>query len=294
MAYAVFKDPADLTNGNMVVFDAGRLDIYNKIDGVRTTTPTTPLKKYKAGSAPIGSWTELPGYWTEQPQVLVSAKKIPTYYARGRLGQQRFTLSCEVQSTGTAMKYQIRPILTFYIGSGGSGTTTVNETREAYGYADVYGGTFIVGTKVTTPQPGIGNLTVSISWQTWMRLGTDQGSPDGKLRRDWRTNSQIYIDKFMVSNSGNISVESQQLVSESNVSYGQALQTQTITGINLGNGTCSWVIRKETQCAGIVGDAGHGGSDIVNTLRLNSYSYTTSAETLTNPTGEVFYLAIGR
>lgn len=294
MAYAVFKDPADLTNGNMVVFDAGRLDIYNKIDGVRTTTPTTPLKKYKAGSAPIGSWTELPGYWTETPQVLVSAKKIPTYYARGRLGQQRFTLSCEVQSTGTAMKYQIRPILTFYIGSGGSGTTTVNETREAYGYADVYGGTFIVGTKVTTPQPGIGNLTVSISWQTWMRLGTDQGSPDGKLRRDWRTNSQIYIDKFMVSNSGNISVESQQLVSESNVSYGQTLQTQTITGINLGNGTCSWVIRKETQCAGIVGDAGHGGSDIVNTLRLNSYSYTTSAETLTNPTGEVFYLAIGR
>ena len=65
MAYTVFKDPADLTNGNMVVFDAGRLDIYNKIDGVRSTVPTTPLKKYKAGSAPIGSWTELPGYWQE-------------------------------------------------------------------------------------------------------------------------------------------------------------------------------------------------------------------------------------
>ena len=131
MAKMIFKDPLDLSNGDMIVLDEGRLDIYNKIDGARSAIPTTPLKKYKAGSAPIGSWTELPGYWQEQPQVLVSIKKVPTYYARGRIGQKRFTLSCEVQATGTPLKYRIRPVLTFYIGSGGSGTKTVNELADA-------------------------------------------------------------------------------------------------------------------------------------------------------------------
>ena len=291
MAYMVCKDPADPENGNAVVFNAGQLDIYNKIDGVRTTTPTTPLKKYKAGSAPIGSWTELPGYWTETPQVLVSAKKIPTYYARGRLGQQRFTLSCEVQSAGTALKFRIRPILTFYIGSGGSGTETVNE--EVPTDVDWNGNETVnfVG-KSTTPRFGAGTLSVSISWQTRARSFYIRLHHNEAYR--WSTNSQIYVDKFKVMSNGAISIESQQLVSESGTAYGQEVQTQTFTGINLGNDTCSWVIRKETQTASR--DTADGGpdADIVNLLRLNSYSYTTSAETLTNPTGEVFYLAIGR
>ena len=290
MAFMVCKDSADPENGNAVVFDAGRLDIYNKIDGARTTTPTTPLKKYKAGSAPIGSWTELPGYWTETPKVLVSVKKVPTYFARGRLGQQRFTLSCEVESTGTAFKYQIRPVLTFYIGSGGSGTETVNE--ELATDVDFYGGVdsvIFVG-KSTTPQPGTGTLTVNISWQTRARSANRFVGNDERFQ--WATSTQIYIDKFKVASNGTISVESQQLVSESNVAYGQAVQTRTISGIDLGSGTCSWVIRKETQ-AGARSTVNGSNQDMVNMLRLNSYSYTTSAETLA-PSGEVFYLAIGR
>lgn len=291
MAFMVCKDPADPENGSAVVFDAGRLDIYNKIDGVRATTPTTPLKKYKAGSAPIGSWTELPGYWTETPKVLVSIKKAPTYYARGRLGQQRFTLSCEVQSTGTAFKYRIRPALTFYIGSGGSGTETVNE--ELATDVDWYGNESVTfGEKSTTPQPGTGTLTVNISWQTRAKSSPRFVGNDECYQ--WTTNTQIYIDKFKVSRAGTISVESQQLVSESGTAYGQAVQTQTFSGIGLGDDTCSWVIRKVTQAASRSTVGGGNVSDMVNLLRLNSYSYTTSAETLTNPTGEVFYLAIGR
>ena len=103
--------------------------------------------------------------------------------------------------------------------------------------------------------------------------------------------SNIYIDKFKVSAAGDISVESQLLVSESGVGYGQGVQTQTFSGIDLGNGTCSWVIRKETQAASR--STVDGRYDIANLLRLNSYSYTTNAETLA-PSGEVFYLAIGR
>lgn len=292
MAFMVCKDPDDPENGNAVVFDSGRLDIYNKIDGTRTTVPTTPLKKYKAGSAPIGSWTELPGYWTETPQVLVSVKAVPTYYARGRLGQQRFTLSCEVQSTGTALKYRIRPILTFCIGSGASGTETVNsQAPDGTTYYWSSSSALRFATKVTTPQSGNGTLTVNISWQTRARgsnkfIGNDE-------RFQWNTNCQIYIDKLKVASDGTISVESQQLVSESGTAYGQAVQTQTFSGIDLGSGTCSWLIRKETQPASVY-DVDAGSTDMVSLLRLNSYSYTTSAETLTNPTGEVFYLAIGR
>lgn len=295
MAYAAFKDPADLTNGDMVVFDAGRLDIYNKIDGVRSTVPTTPLKKYKAGSAPIGSWTELPGYWQEQPQVLVSVKKIPTYYARGRLGQQKFTLSCEVQPTGTALKYRIRPLLTFYITGGASGTETVNESNETGIYddfsSDIRNGSLTFGTRVTTPQPGAGTLTVSISWMTRAR-GTNKYINNDE-RFQWTTNTQIYIDMFKVSSSGEISVGSQRLVNETNVAYGQAVQTQTFSGIDLGSGTCSWRLRKTSQAVSVA-NVDASNTDMSNLLRLNSYSYTTSAETLTNPTGEVFYLAIGR
>lgn len=274
----------------MIELTEGRLDIYNKIDGVRSSVPTTPLKKYKAGSAPIGSWTELPGYWQEQPQVLVSVKKVPTYYARGRLGQQRFTLSCEVQSTGTALKYRIRPVLTFYISSGGSGIKTVNEsidTQDTW-YGDI--GTLTFGEKMTTPQPGAGTLTVNISWQTRARsaprfVGNDE-------RYQWATNCQIYIDKFKVSSAGVLSLESQQLVNETNVAYGQAVQTQTFSGIDLGSGTCSWVIRKVTQ-PGARSTVSAPDVDFINLLRLNNYSYSTSSETL-SPSGEVFFLAIGR
>lgn len=298
MSYAVFKDPNDLENGDMVVLDEGRLDIYNKIDGVRSTVPTTPLKKYKAGSAAIGSWTELPGYWTETPKVLVAAKKLPTYYARHRLGQQRFTISCEVQSTGAAMKYRIRPTAVFYAAAGASGNVTVNEHLE-YNY-DVSGhqnpddGAPLVRTKVTSPQPGSGLLTVNFSWQTRGQMYGNFIRPDGLDRHNWVTNCQIYIDKFKVSAAGEISVESQQLMSETGLDYWQDLQTTTVANIDLGNGTCSWVLRKETQCIRSYEADDGRSTDTENALRLNWYSYTTSAETLTNPTGEVFYLAIGR
>lgn len=289
MAFMVCKDPADPENGNAVVFSAGGLNIYNKIDGVRTTTPTTPLKKYKAGTAPIGSWTELPGYWTETPKVLVSVKKVPTYFARGRLGQQRFTLSCDVQLSEAPLKYKIKPTLTFYISSGGSGTETVNEilSTNVDWYASQGAVTFVG--KSTTPQPGAGTLTVSISWQTRAKSGPIYINNNQCYL--WSTNSQIYIDIFKVSGDGTVSVESQRLVNETGIGYGQGIQTRTFT-VDLGPEMCSWVVRKETQAASRA--TGSGYEDMVSFLRLNSYSYTTSAETLTNPTGEVFYLAIGR
>lgn len=292
MAFMVCKDPDNPENGDAVVLNAGSLNIYNEIDGVRTTEPTTPLKKYKAGTAPIGSWTELPGYWTETPQVIISAKNIPTYYARGALGQQRFTISCTVESTGEAFKYRIYPTMTFYIGSGGSGTVTVNEEldTDTDWYAATDSMTFVP--KSTTPQSGTGTLTVNISWQTQACSGQLYvGSNTSHYR--WTTNTQIYIDKFIVSSTGTISVESEQLVSEVGTAYGQAVQTRTFSGINLGAGTCSWVIRKDTQTNTRSTVQGSIGS-LINLLRLNYYSYTTSAETITNPTGEVFYLAIGR
>ena len=192
-------------------------------------------------------------------------------------------------------KYRIRPVLTFYITGGASGTETVNESNETGIYddfsSDIYNGSLTFGTRVTTPQPGAGTLTVSISWMTRAR-GTNKYINNDE-RFQWTTNTQIYIDMFKVSSSGEISVGSQRLVNETNVAYGQAVQTQTFSGIDLGSGTCSWRLRKTSQAASVA-NVDASNTDMSNLLRLNSYSYTTSAETISNPSGEVFYLAIGR
>lgn len=292
----IFKDPYDPDNGDAVVFDAGRLDIYNKIDGARTATPTTTLSKCKAGKAAANAWTELPGIWRETPTVLISAKKVPTYFARYRYAAQRFTLGCTVAATGAPYKYKIYPSLIFYAGAGGSGTISVNEMK---GYSNVgswYGSDVAprIGTRITSAQHGAGTLSVNLSWQTRAKFTTNVKRPSGFVMRNWRTNCQIYLDKYKVSAAGVLSVESQLIVSESGLAYGQGMQTQTITGINLGDGTCSWVLRKETQANGVYDDGGVGyAADRQNWLGLNWYSYATAAQTL-YPAGEVFYLAIGR
>ena len=294
----IFKDRDDLNNGDAVVFDAGRLDIYNKIDGVRDATPTTTLKKCKAGKAAANAWTELPGYWLEAPSVLVSAKKVPTYFARYRYASQRFTLGCTVAPTGAPYKYKIYPTLSFIAAAGATGTIAVNETVGQY-----VGGTWYgvpdaprFGTRFTTPQHGAGTLTINLSWLTRAKFTTNVKRPSGFELRNWRTNCQIYIDRLKVSSGGAVARDSQLLVSESNLAYGQAMQTQTISGISLGDGTCSWVLRKETQCSGAYEDGGFGlgaTADRQNWLGLNWYSYATAAQTI-YPAGEVFYLAIGR
>lgn len=294
----IFKDPYDPDNGDAVVFDAGRLDIYNKIDGARTATPTTTLSKCKAGKATANAWTELPGIWRETPTVLISAKKVPTYFARHRYAAQRFTLGCTVAATGAPYKYKIYPSLTFYAGAGSPVTISVNE-KIGYSLVSVYytdTSTPRIGTRVTSPQHGAGTMTLNLSWMTRAKFPTNIVQSGKTKLRNWRTNCQIYLDKYKVSAAGVLSVESQLLVSESNIAYGQAMQTKTVSGIDLGDGTCSWVLRKETQLTGDYDDGGTGtggAADRQNWLGLNWYSYATAAQTL-YPAGEVFYLAIGR
>lgn len=292
----IFKDPNDLVNGDAVVFDADRMDIYNKIDGQRAATPTTTLKRCKAGTAAANAWTELPGIWLEKPTVLVSAKKVPTYFARHRYATQRFTLGCTVEATGAPYKYRIYPTLTFIAGSGTAGTIQVNEKLGSSAAGSWFGTETApcIATRITAPQHGAGTLQVNFSWMTRAKFTTNQKRPSGFGMRNWRTNCQIYIDKYKVNSAGTATVESQLLVSESNTAYGQAMQTKTATGIDLGDGTCSWVLRKETQCPGGYDDGGTSYSaDRQNWLYLNWYSYTTAART-TYPAGEIFYLAIGR
>lgn len=292
----IFKDPNDLVNGDAVVFDADRMDIYNKIDGQRAATPTTTLKRCKAGTAAANAWTELPGIWLEKPTVLISAKKVPTYYARHRYATQRFTLGCTVEATGAPYKYRIYPTLTFIAGSGGSGTIQVNEKLGNSVVGSWYGTDDAprIGTRSTSPQHGAGTLQVNFSWMTRAKFTTNTKRPSGYEMRNWRTNCQIYIDKLKINSAGAASIESQLLVSESNMAYGQAMQTKTVTGIDLGDGTCSWVLRKETQCPGGYDDGGTSyGADRQSWLSLNWYSYTTAAKTI-YPAGEIFYLAIGR
>jgi hypothetical protein len=294
----IFKDPKDLVNGDAVVFDADRMDIYNKIDGQRAASPTTTLKRCKAGTAAANAWTELPGIWLEKPTVLVSAKKVPTYFARHRYATQRFTLGCTVEATGAPYKYRIYPTLAFIAGAGGSGTIQVNE-KLGYSVVGSWIGTEAaprIGTRITSPQHGAGTLQVNFSWMTRAKFTTNyqHGGTHQYRKRYWRTNCQIYLDKYKVNTVGVATVESQILVSESNMGYGQEMQTKTVTGIDLGDGTCSWVLRKETQCPGGYDEGDYGGAaDRQSWLTLNWYSYTTAART-TYPAGEIFYLAIGR
>lgn len=282
----IFKDHDDLTNGNMVVLTSGRLDIYNKIDGIRMSEPTTTLRKCEAKSAPVNKWTELDGYWKERPEVILSPKHIPTYYARGRYGRQKFTLGCTVEASDRPMKYKIYPSCNFLIEAGTSGGINIDEH-----IGSVWGNTLWplgnfsdkISTLMTSPQFGCGDLTVNFSWRTvygWS--GASPGAAD--FRAD------IFLEVIKAGENGNPERITVQLVSESAFFSTQEQQTLSKT-VAVGKFAYSWCLRKETYIQNIRAGTSNIGAE--HSLTLNSYSCSVSAETL-NPSGEVFYLAIGR
>ncbi|EXG78371.1 hypothetical protein [Cloacibacillus evryensis] len=282
---AVFKDPKDLANGDMVVLDSGRLDIYNKIDGVRTVTPTTTLKKCESKSAPLNAWTELEGYWQEPPAVLVSPKRVPTYFSRGRYGRQRFQLGCSVAASDSPLKYRIYPSCKFTIEAGSSGTIKVGESINLWPEGSFYFPTGnSLSTIITSAQSGMGSLTVSFSWRTM--YGYSNATPG---TADFRAN--IYLDVLRAGASGSPVLETHLLVSESFFAMEQPVQT-TVKTVSLGGAPCAWWLRKE----GDIQNIRTGTRDIgyEHSLTLNSYSCVIPGEEFYPTDGEVFYLAIGR
>lgn len=296
----IFKDPSDPTNGDMVVLDSGRLDIYNKIDGVRTSTPTTTLRKCRVGTAPLNAWSLLDGYWQEPPKVIISPKKIPTYFARGRNGRQKFSMSLNI-AADAQYKYKIYPTCAFAIDGGSSGWINVGETvggstnleSDTSGQGNVGDGNWpTYGTIVTGAQMGSGTLTINYSWRTqyrglWYAAG-------GRLYCHFgNTYCEIYLDVLRIgagASVGNARLESTLLTSQS-AGYGQATQSAE-KSVSLGSDMCAWWLRKVARVTGSAGETNTWEAP-VNLLTLNGYSFATAAETL-YPAGEVFYLAIGR
>lgn len=278
---SIFKDPNDPANGDMVVLDCGRLDIYNKIGGVRTEEPTTTLRKCVSKSAPLNTWTEIDGYWQEPPSVLVSPKRVPTYFSRGRYGRQKFTLGCTVAPSGSPLKYRIYPSCTFTIEAGSSGAVSVAESIDLWsdwGFLNGAGKQFTI---MGSPKCGMGNLTINFSWRTV--YGFNNATPGAAdLRAD------IYLD---VLRAGAASPESHLLVGESSFSSGQPLQTAART-VALGTAPCAWWLRKEAYAANIRTGTVQIGAE--HSLTLNNYICSIPGEVFYPTDGEVFYLAVGR
>lgn len=282
----IFKDPNDLTNGDMVVLTSGSLDIYNKIDGMRSSAPTTTLRKCEAKSAPVNEWTELDGYWKEQPEVILSPKHIPTYYVHGRYGRQKFTLGCTVEAADASMKYKIYPSCSFLVEAGTSGIISIDEHIGSVwsntlwplgGFSDT------IPTLMTSPQFGCGNITVNFSWRTM--YGWSNASPGAA---DFR--ADIFFEAIKAGNNGTPERVTVQLINESDFSFAQGQQTSSKT-VAMGSCAYSWFLRKATYIQNIRAGTSNVGAE--HSLVLSSYSCSVPAETIT-PTGEVFYLAIGR
>lgn len=281
----IFKDPANPANGNAIILSAGRLDIYNCIDGLRTPTPTTTLTKCKAGSAAVGGWTELPGYWQEQPQVLITEKNIPTYYAAYRDSKQRFALGLQVASTGTAYKYKIYPSLVFYVESTGTKWSYPGELR---GWSNTLSDDYdtpVIPSLITDAYYGRGAITVNYRYQTRILVGAQ----DGKHRHQYDYGMTIYAD--ILRTSGNsLYVQSIALKNESG-GYGQGITTAA-GSFDVGDSMCAWRLRKETWPGGY-SEISNGSNDVQNWLGVDSYAYAGITKTL-YPAGEVFWLAVGR
>lgn len=104
-------DSTDLANGDMALITEGSLSLFYKINGYRRTGAI--LTRNAAGTARVGEWTTLDGYFLEQPEILLAPKKFPSYFAKFHPGTQSLSLGADIREKSEAGKYEISPTVTF-------------------------------------------------------------------------------------------------------------------------------------------------------------------------------------
>lgn len=272
-----FYDPDDRTSGDMTVITDGRIDIYNKINSVRRQVAA--LYNVQTGIGPINSWTQIAGYWMEQPKIILSPKRLPSFFAKYKLCRQRYTMSATVSQKSDGI-YQMYPTFTFYVDSTSGGASpgyTANGTPNP-GTRDnmYYSGDLPIITAQSSPfylSPG-GTVAVNYSY----RIASQQVLT---------TNCKVYLDYSRGNSYSSV------LLSDNSYNTGDTSELTFGASANVGDGLCIFRIRMEVSVSA------HGGTGTAYTdqryyLRLNSYSYSFGQTSFAPTDGEVFYLAVGR
>lgn len=283
-----FYDANDLVNGDMAKITDGSLSLFYKIAGERHLGAI--LTRASAGTAKLGGWTTLDGYFTSTPEVTLSPKKVPTYMTKFHPGVQSVAFSAEIREKAEPGKYEIKPVVTFKMKAVSKSASPAIE----YNGIDYDAGAS--GDDPTDMQwwpanapfmtgwyPAIGTLTVSFSFTTGYHLdyvypttlvaaldiATSYYPAMGAVSKSWSTNAAA--KQYMLTGSGSL----------------------TYNGPNT---MYSWRLRRNLTFGypeyGTVG----GAAVYKDKFSLDSYSFSCSeqSETLSDTGIEVFYLAVGR
>lgn len=276
----VFYDDQNLSSGDMTVIRSGLLDIYNNINGARHKTAT--LNRVAVGVAAVNKWLELPGYWQEPPTVVLSPKKMPSYFTDFQMSKQGFSIDPQVSLVRDGV-YKIFPEFTFYVGK-----VSANEAPGLLiaGSAAPGGvGAQSCGNPhqdICTPfylSPGGG---VSVAFRYRMSYQRDTQGSSGV---SYYNNVSVYLD---VSRGGSITSH---LLRNRGAWAPDAEQTVSATR-DVGNGFCQWRLRMSTSYSS--SRDGPKLSAAYHYLILNSYSFSFTGTSFSPTDAEVFYLAVGR
>ena len=276
----VFYDDQNLSSGDMTVIRSGLLDIYNNINGARYKTAT--LNRVAVGVAAVNEWFELPGYWQEPPTVVLSPKKMPSYFTDFQMSKQSFSVEPQISLVRDGV-YKIFPEFTFYIGE-----TSANEEPELLiaGSSEPGGvGTAGCGNPhqdICTPfylSPG-GDISVAFRYRMSYQKDTQ-----GSYGVSYYNNVSVYLDV-----SRGDSITSHLLINRG--AWAPDAQQTVSTTQDVGDGFCQWRLRMSTSRSS--SKDGPKLSASYHYLILDSYSFSFTGTSFFPSDAEVFYLAVGR
>lgn len=282
-----FYDPDDLTNGDMTKITEGGMSIYYKLAGERRLGAI--LTRVSAGKASLSGWTELDGYFTAQPEVILAPKKVPAYMSKFHPGVQSVAFGCEIREKAEPGKYEIKPVVNFKMKAVSKSAAPNIEYNGIWydggpGEQDPWDQTWwpMNAPFMTGWYPAIGDLSVSFSYTTGYNF---QFLYPTTLRVELDVATSYYPSMGVVSKSW-----------ETDAAAGAYLLSGTGTLSYSGPKTLySWRLRRNLNFG--YPEAHVSGDPVYkDKFALTRYSFSCPEQTeeLSGPGYEVFYLAIGR
>lgn len=272
----VFYDDQNLSSGDMTIIRSGLLDIYNNINGARHKTAT--LNRVAVGVAAVNKWLELPGYWQEPPTVVLSPKKMPSYFTDFQMSKQSFSVEPQISLVRDGV-YKIFPEFTFYVGA-----VSANKAPQLLITGNT-SGTSSCGNPhqdICTPfylSPG-GNIGIAFRYRMSYQKNTQ-----GSNGISYYNNVSVYLDV-----SRGYSITSHLLINRG--AWAPDAEQTVSTTRYVGDGFCQWRLRMSTSRSS--SKDGPKLSAAYHYLILNSYSLSFTGTSFSPTDAEVFYLAVGR
>lgn len=272
----VWRDPSDINAGDMVVLDSGKLEVYNKIDGVRQKT--TFLNNIVTGVATANEWSQISGFWQDAPTVILSLKKGPAYLSGYPLSAQRFTLSPIIEKVRDGV-YRLYPECEFH-----ADPISVN-WNSGIDFADydwIFDDSCAYPESCTPFYPCSGG-TLSVDFRFKNAVQTTLG---GGTAYDLYLRNEFYLDICRgTTYSSSLLYSSEGWATNYNW---QNISRSYATG----NGFCTWRLRRIISRLNTRTNGGAQGKAL--DFGLVSYSFSFLGDTIVPTDAEVFYLAVGR